>query len=142
MVNTKFKLSKKAKEQTWKKMSRSEVKTLPGQSLSINEIVSKYVKGIPIEGLTRRQGVYIDQSDHDLEKVSRMDFAEKAEFAEQLRQHHAEVGEAIKADKRAKDEEARKQKERSRPKLDAAEGSAGIDTLDNTMPDDTKLKPK
>lgn len=56
---------------------------IPDQSLSIQEIVKRYVRGVPVD-IVQRKGVYVDQDDHDLEKLSRMDFGEKAEYAAAL----------------------------------------------------------
>lgn len=67
-----------------------KTQTIPDQSLSIREIVRRYVRGIPVD-VVQKQEVYIDQSDADLEKLSRMDFGEKAEYAEMLRQQSAQV---------------------------------------------------
>lgn len=64
--------------------------TIPDQSLSIQEIVKRYVRGIPVDVL-QREPVYVDQSDHDLEKLARMDFHEKAEYANALAQDAAEM---------------------------------------------------
>lgn len=58
-------------------------RTVPDQSLSIQEIVKRFVRGIPVD-VVQREAVYSDQNDHDLEKLSRMDFGEKAEYARQL----------------------------------------------------------
>lgn len=63
-------------------------KTIPDQSLSIKEIVDRYVRGIPVD-ITEKKPVYVDQNDHDLEKLSRMDFGEKAEYAAALRDEAA-----------------------------------------------------
>lgn len=57
----------------------------PNQSMSIQEIVRRYVKGIPVD-VTQRQPMYNEQDHYDLEKLSRMDFGEKAELADQLKQ--------------------------------------------------------
>lgn len=69
---------------TVKYNKRRKNRTIPDQSMSIKQIVEKYVRGIPVD-VVKRQPVYIDQSQHDLEALSRMDFAEKAELAEQMR---------------------------------------------------------
>lgn len=58
-------------------------RTIPDQSLSIQEIVKRYVKGVPVD-VTKREAVFVDQNEHDLEKLSRMDFGEKAEYARML----------------------------------------------------------
>lgn len=95
---------------------------VPDQSLSVIEIANRYIKGLPID-LVKRDPVFVEQSDHDLERLSRMDFAEKAEFADQM----LSQAEAIKADytdreraRLAKRETARKAKLES----DAAKAAA------------------
>lgn len=58
-------------------------KTIPDQSLSIQEIVKRYVRGVPVD-VVQRQGVYLDQNEADLEKMTRLDFGEKHEIAATL----------------------------------------------------------
>lgn len=58
---------------------------IPDQSLSIQEIVKRYVRGVPVD-VVQRKGVYLDQSDEDMEKLSRMDFHEKSEYAAFLKE--------------------------------------------------------
>lgn len=65
-------------------------KTIPDQSMSIQEIVKRFVRGIPVDVL-KREPVYSDQQDHDLEKLSRMDFGEKAEYAQALKRQGEEL---------------------------------------------------
>lgn len=87
------------------KVRKSQV--LPDQTLSIQEIVKRYVKGVPVD-IARREAVYVDQNDHDLEKLSRMDFGEKAEYAQAMKQRadrlKTEFTERVKsaADEKAK----------------------------------------
>lgn len=79
----------------YKTVRRSVV--VPDQAMSVQEIVRRFVRGIPVD-LKQREAVYIDQNDHDLEKLSRMDFGEKAEFArseaERLEQWRSDLEEA------------------------------------------------
>lgn len=84
--------------------------TVPDQSMSIREIVRRYVRGIPVD-VVRREGVYIDQQNDDLEKLSRMDFGEKAEYAQamaseanRLKDEHTE---AVRRSKEERAERAR-----------------------------------
>lgn len=72
----------------WKTQRKSVA--IPDQSLSIQEIVKRFVRGVPVD-ITQRQPVYVDQNEHDLEKLSRMDFGEKAEYASNLRERAAEM---------------------------------------------------
>lgn len=58
-------------------------RVVPDQSLSVQEIVRRYVRGVPVD-VVQRDRVYIDQNDVDMEKLSRMDFAEKLEYASVL----------------------------------------------------------
>lgn len=78
-------------------------RTQPDQSLSIDEIMKRFVRGIPVD-IQQREGVYVDQSEHDLEKMSRMDFGEKAAMA-------AELSEQTEAKKAAFEERQRARKE-------------------------------
>lgn len=63
---------------------RRKSRCIPDQSMTIKEIVSRYVRGIPVD-VVKREPVYVDQNEHDLEALSRMDFGEKAELAERMR---------------------------------------------------------
>lgn len=93
----------------WKKKRPS--KTLPDQSMSIQEIVKRFVRGIPVD-VPNREAVYIDQSEDDLEKLSRMDFAEKAEYARQLGERANEMrSEMAEAVRRSKEEREKAESE-------------------------------
>lgn len=113
----------------WKKRRKSTA--IPDQSMSIQEIVKRFVRGIPVDVIQRR-AVYSDQSDHDYEKLARMDFAEKAQFAEDLAQHSAEQLDALReadaAQKFAKAEEARKadKAERLKAKKQNLDSQGGV----------------
>lgn len=89
---------------------RRPSKTVPDQSLSIQEIVKRYVRGIPVD-VVRRKGVYLDQTEDDLEKVARGDFSEKAEYAQLKAEHAAALNSDL--DEAQKEYNDRKAKERS-----------------------------
>lgn len=111
--------------------------TIPDQSMSIQEIVKRYVRGVPVDILQREQ-VYLDQSDHDFEKISRMDFGDKAMLADEF----AQKAEDVQAEYNERVSEAVRERDAKRKKDEAKESDsagAGIDNLDNTMPDDTSL---
>lgn len=57
--------------------------TIPDQALSIQEIVKRFVRGVPVD-IHKREPVYVNQSQYDMEKLNRMDFGEKSEFAKHL----------------------------------------------------------
>lgn len=86
-------------------------RTVPDQSLSVDEIMRRFVRGIPVD-VQQREAVYIDQQDYDLEKMSRMDFGEKAAMAAEVR----EQGEARKAafDERQRAREVAKERARAK----------------------------
>lgn len=77
--------------------------TIPDQSMSVLEIVKRYVRGIPVD-VVRHPAVYVDQERFDLEKVGRMDFDQKAELAAELSRER----ERISAEVRARQEEAKR----------------------------------
>lgn len=56
-------------------------KVVPNQSMSLEEILSRFTRGEPLE---IGRDAQFHESDDDLEKVSHMDLVDKAEFAEKL----------------------------------------------------------
>lgn len=125
----KYRFNRKAFDKTRK---RKKV-TIPDQSMSIQEIVRRFTRGIPVD-VVQRQGVYVDQSEHDLEALARMDFADKADMANSLSDHAEGLKEKIVNNERAR----RAKKEQSAKEADQQSGGSGIGNLDNTMPVDTK----
>lgn len=89
---------------------RLKSKTIPDQSLSILEIVRRYVRGIPVD-VVQREPVYSDQTEFDLEKLSRMNFAEKAAFADELKERAIAMDSELRERARILDERARKASE-------------------------------
>lgn len=76
---------------------RRQSYAIPDQSMSIQEIVKRFVRGIPVD-IIQREAVYSDTG-HDLEKLNRMDFADKAQFAKDLRQRaDTQLNELLEAD--------------------------------------------
>lgn len=73
----------------WK--GRRKSRTIPDQSMSIREIVKRFVRGVPVD-ILQREAVYSDQNDHDLEKLSRMDFGDKAEYARRMSEQAQSLG--------------------------------------------------
>lgn len=73
-------------------------RVIPDQSLSIAEIVKRYVRGVPVD-ILQREPVYTEQTTEDLEKLSRMDFGEKHAYAQELGERAAR----LKADYQERD---------------------------------------
>lgn len=98
-------------------------KTIPDQSMSIQEIVKRFVRGIPVD-VVQRDPVYIDQEEDDLERLSRMDFGEKAEYAAALAERNArvqaELAEAERNESEAKQKAAKEAAEKSEKEAEAA----------------------
>lgn len=69
-------------------------KTLPDQTMSLKEIVRRFSRGISINA-ERREAVYSDQDDHDLEAFSRKDFGEKQAIALEIAQDLADTEELL-----------------------------------------------
>lgn len=114
-------------------------KAIPKQSMSLAEIVRRFVKRIPVE-VNAGEAVYLDGlGDQDLEKVSRLDPTDRAFHAMEHAQRtealkkeaDAKIKELVDEDKRIADEKKAEREER--------ENATGIDYLDNTMPDDTTV---
>lgn len=105
--------------------------------MSIIEIVKRYTRGIPVD-VIQRQGVFIDQNEHDLEKLHRMDFGEKADMADGLKARNTEIikaAELTQQEQRSKDTEAALEVEVQK-RVKSAKHSK---SLDNTMLNDTDL---
>lgn len=111
----------------------------PNQSMTIAQIVDRFLKGVPASG-KRYEGVYIDQDEMDLEKVSRMDFAEKHALQRDMEQRAANAKAKLKASEEAK--RVKEAEERAERRAAKKAATTGIGPLDNTMPGDTKLKTK
>lgn len=75
--------------------------TIPDQGLSINEIISRYTRGIPVD-VKQYESVYLDQTEYDMEKLSRLEFSEKMSIAEELRNKYDAIKEQAEAKERAK----------------------------------------
>lgn len=107
--------------------------TIPDQSMSIREIVERFVRGIPVD-VIQRQGVYMDQDEHDFEKLNRMDFAEKKAYADAMQARAEAIQSDLEESERAKRESERR---RAQERSQQSASRTGIDPLDNTMPVDT-----
>lgn len=88
--------------------------TLPKQAMSVEEIVDRFVKNLPVN-IVKREPVFLDQDELDLEKVARMDFAEKKDLADS----YGAKAESIERDwnerKRAREEAEEPETEQPEP---------------------------
>lgn len=112
-------------------------KTVPDQSMSIREIVDRFVRGIPPD-VVQRESVFVDQVDFDLEKLSRLDVTDKAYQSQLMQAENEQTMERIRdlAERSKERQEEQKAKEEASK---SAPSASGIESLDNTMPDDTNL---
>lgn len=112
---------------------------MPKQSMTIREIVERFGRGLPV-AVSQREKVFLESNDLDLEKLGRLDPTDKAFEARARQQSLDRVADKIQS------ERARKEQEKeiaARDKSQAKTGAgAGIDELDNTMPDDTSQAAK
>lgn len=83
---------------------------IPDQSLSIRTIMDRYTRGIPVD-VKHRMPFYSDQTEFDLELLSRMEFDDKMSVAHKLRAQFDAIQEAY---------EARAQQSNEEPKDSAA----------------------
>lgn len=67
---------------------------VPDQSMSLEEILSRFTRG---EAVNVGKDVNYHESNDDLEKVSRMDLVDKAEYSEKLRQTQFDFNKQQKA---------------------------------------------
>lgn len=128
MIRVKFKL--KAKDFKTKRKSL----TVPNQALSIKDIVSRFTRGLPVD-IQIKNPVYLDQDEHDFNKLSNMDSVEKSYQATEQRERAEQLKREIESNERAAAEA--KQQENEEKARQQSERNTGIEDLDNTMPDDT-----
>lgn len=126
MVRTKFKLQTKSGK------ARRKSQTVPNQSLSIDEIVRRFTRGLAVD-VIQRPPVYSDQNDYDLEKLNRMSFADKAALAADMK---SDVESVVSEAQERATQRANEKAEAAKRKT-SAERSSGKGDLDNTLPDDT-----
>lgn len=105
---------------------------VPGLSMSIQTIVEKFMRDQPVN-VARRQPVYSDQSEFDLEKISRMDFGEKKEFADQMAERASRLQNELTERKRA-EQEAKARKAQAAAEKAAAKKKEGKSPDDSSRP--------
>lgn len=112
-------------------------KTVPNQSMTIQDIVSRFVRGIPID-INIKPGVYHpDNNEHDLNKMSNLDTVDKAFLATEMREKNEQIKADIEANERAKAEEKQAKDEAELSELKQRAQQTSIENLDNTMLGDT-----
>ena len=113
-------------------------RALPDQSLTIKEVLRRFVKGMPVDAV-KREPVYQDVG-IDLEKLARADFGEQFELSQQFKQQAQDIEAKAEAQQRQRDEamknEAESKRKQKRRKTEP-ENESDIEDLDNTMSDDT-----
>lgn len=70
---------------------RRKNKTLPDQAMPMSMIMDKFTRNVPVN-VIRHESVYMDENDEfDFEKISRMDFGEKAALAAEMKERAARI---------------------------------------------------
>lgn len=118
---------------------RRKSMTIPDQSLTIQQIMDRFVQGIPVN-VSKNDGVYLDQDDYDLEKMSRMNFADKSAMSDELRAQAKAQKETLIAKEEL--ETTRRKQRIEKAKQKGTQNPDIVKNLDNTMSDDTKLSNK
>lgn len=72
--------------------------------------MERFTRGQSIDGVVKRDAIYSDQEEFDLEKIARSDFAEKADLAEELRENREQAQRDIQADAEKREREANEAK--------------------------------
>lgn len=132
MVKHKFKLTPLKVGKQRKSLS------IPNQSLTVKEIVKRFVKNLPIDGLSQKQQIYLDQADLDLEKLSRLDSTDKAFEATRYSEQSEYLANRLQTQEDERQRRTNEEAEKARHEQQR-EKRTGIDNLDNTMPVDTNL---
>lgn len=91
-------------------------RTQPNQGLTIRDILERFTKRLPVD-VKMYDPVYLDQTEHDLEKLNRMDFDDKIRFGEQLvAEKEAKAQEAWDASEALREQREREAKEAEQAK--------------------------
>lgn len=86
-------------------------RTQPNQGLTIRDILERFTKRLPVD-VKMYEPVYLNQTEHDLEKLNRMDFDDKIRFGEQLvAEKKAKAQEAVDASEALREQREREEKE-------------------------------
>lgn len=99
--------------QSFKDAVKEEFKTpsmtIPNQSMSIPELISRYAKGLPLGGA--RVPVYEDDSEDLLDGVNwnTLDLSEKASFMDMMRKEVSDIKGRLKESQKKKTEEKPKE---------------------------------
>lgn len=126
MIRDKFTLT----PTRWK-VRRVSKKVIPNQSMTMREVIERFVKGLPLD-IKEKQKIYLDQVDHDFEKMSGMDLTEKAYQATEFKTAAENLNEDYKAEQKAKherkvkadqDEAVKKAMQAKTPKTEDPKGS-------------------
>jgi len=134
MVNYRYVCAKRS----GKRSPHRQLLSIPNKSMTIKEMVARFVRHLPVNVL-QKEPIYLDQSEMDLEKVGRMDFAEKHELANEMKAR----AEAQEADLKAQEEHAtKKRKEADLAYRKGLLKDLAEKPLDNTLPVDTDLTKK
>lgn len=94
--------------------------TVPGEAISLNELLTQYVRYGTVAENAFRSGHYADTEDFDdvdLEKLSQDDLVEQASAVEEIRSRASEA-----------DSELKRRREKAIPGGGASQGKAGADT--------------
>lgn len=85
-------------------LSKEKVVVLPRQSMSLKEIISRFIKreSLPAE----KQGIYEDRYDHDLEKLSKEDRVIQDEVIEELKVRTKDLDSKVKDFQKAEADKA------------------------------------
>lgn len=127
------------REVSYKRLPGRKSCCIPSQSMSIQEIARRYVKGIPID-VVQREAVYVDQTEFDLEKLGRADLVDRDEVADLLRERQAAIVQGLEDDERVK--RAKRTPSPARGAAAAAPSGSSTVPLDNTVLVDTTLTGK
>lgn len=84
--------------------------TIPDQSLSVQEILERFAKGLNLQG---RTPIWMNEDDDDLsfDDWDKLDIAEREAIIERNKEEFLELGKKLKDDKRKKALEAQRKKE-------------------------------
>lgn len=113
---------------------------IPDRSMTVQHILDRFVRNLSVD-VRKRDPVYLDQTEMDMEKAARGDFSEQFDLANEMRAKGERGKAAIESamsERNAKEEQENEQNDAGAKQ--PAKGQS--EDLDNTLPDDTKKKTK
>lgn len=113
-------------------------KAKPRQSMSLDDVVRKYLRGLPVDAKVHPEVYMPHNRAADFERMSKLDFDDKAALAAEKRAEGKRYRDDLKAAQQAIEQQDAQEKREREQREQNERSESGSDVLDNTLPDDTR----